>query len=193
MKGAVTPYTEALLEVFFRALKDQDSEVLSNAAFAVGLLVEHSETDISPHLGLILQALHPLFINISEDATPTRLNAKDNATGAVARIIEKYSNAIPLDQVLPIFVGALPLKNDPLENRPVFRAIFHLFQTNSPALAGYLDQLLPAFAFVLDPTQQKDQLGDDQMRSMLINLIGMINQEAPQKVQAAGLGPFLSG
>ncbi|KAF9525156.1 armadillo-type protein [Crepidotus variabilis] len=193
LKGAITPHTDALLDIFFRALKDDENEVLSNAAFAIGLLIEHSEVDLSSHLGTILQALHPLFINIPEGAPSARLNAKDNATGAVARILEKYTTTIPLDQVLPIFVGALPLKNDPLENRPVFRAIFHLFKTNGQALFAYLDQLLPAFAYVLDPSQQKDQLGDDEVRSSLINLIGLINQEAPTKVQAAGLTPYLPG
>ena len=56
-----------------------------------------------------------------------------------------------LDQVLPVFVNALPLKNDYLENRPVFRAIFHLFRNDGSVLFPYMDHLLQVFAVVLDP------------------------------------------
>lgn len=190
MKEAVTPHTDVLLNLFDRALRDSESEVLSNAAFAIGLLVEFSQADLTQHLSHILQALHPLFI-VPPDSPAAQFNAKDNAAGAVGRIIIRYSNSIPLDQVLPVFLGALPLKNDQLENRPVFRALFSLFKTNGAALFGFLDQLLPVFAYVLDPNGP-DQIGDE-IRGELIHLIALINQEAPDKVQAAGLHVFLPG
>ncbi|KAF9005943.1 armadillo-type protein, partial [Cyathus striatus] len=166
--GCLAEIIAASLELFHRALGDTDYEVLSNAAFAVGLLVENSEVDLSPQYLHLLQALRPLF-DVAADASPTKLNAKDNATGAVARLITRNSGAIPLDQVLPIFISALPLKNDYLENRPVFRAIFYLFRTNGAALRPYLDSLLSVFAHVLDPNSP-DQVGDD-IRGELIQLI----------------------
>lgn len=72
----------------------------------------------------------------------------------------------------------------------MFRALFQLFETNGGLLYPYLDQLLPVFAYVLDPSS--DQLGDE-IRAQLIRLIGLINQEAPQKVHTAGLSPYLPG
>ncbi|OBZ65245.1 putative importin subunit beta-4 [Grifola frondosa] len=129
MKSAITPSTEPLLELFYRALSDDESEVQCNAAFASGLLVEHSEVDLSPQFIHLLAALRPLFV-VAHDAPTAKLNARDNAVGAVARMIVKNTAALPLDQVLPVFFEALPLKNDFLENRPVFRAVFHLFKTN---------------------------------------------------------------
>jgi hypothetical protein len=190
MKGAITPHTQPLLELFHRALGDSDSEVLSNAAFATGLLVENSERDLAPQMLQLLQALRPLF-NVPEPASAALLNAKDNAAGAVARLIVRNSAAMPLDQVLPIFVDALPLKHDFLENRPVFRALFHLFKTNGPILLPYMDRLLAVFAYVLNPSGP-DQVGDE-IRGELIHLIAAINNEEPAKVQAAGLGVFLPG
>lgn len=189
MKGAISPHTDKLLSLLDRALTDEEYEVLSNAAFAIGLLIEHSTIDLSQHLGHILQALHRLFI-LPSNATAAQQNAKDNAAGAVGRIIIRYANFIPLEQVLPVFLGALPLK-DHLENRPVFRALFQLFETHGTLLYPYLDQLLPVFGYVLDPSG-KDQLGDD-IRPQLIRLIALISQEAPDKVQAAGLSPYLPG
>ncbi|KAF9462876.1 armadillo-type protein [Collybia nuda] len=190
MKGAITPSTEPLLELFYRALSDSDAEVQSNAAFAVGQLVENSEVDLSPQYLHLLAGLRPLFV-ITPDAPAAKLNAKDNAAGAVGRLLLRNAAAIPLDQVLPVFIDALPLKNDFLENRPVFRALFHLFRTNGAALYPFMDRLLQVFAHVLDPSGP-DQVGDE-IRAQLIDLIGALNAEDPVKVQASGLGVFLPG
>ncbi|KAF5383571.1 hypothetical protein D9615_003515 [Tricholomella constricta] len=190
MKGAVTPSTEPLLELFYRALGDTDAEVQSNAAFAVGQLVENTEVDLAPQYLHLLGALRPLFI-VTQDSPAAKLNAKDNAAGAVGRLFIRNTAAIPLDQVLPIFVDALPLKNDYLENRPVFSAIFHLFRTNGAALYPFLDRLLQVFGEVLDQNQP-EQVEED-IRNQLILLIGAVNKEDPMKVQASGLTVFLPG
>jgi len=187
LKSGVTPWTESLYTLFIKALGDKEAEVLSNAAFAVGLLVEHSETDMSGQYLTLLGALRPLF-NASPDAPAAFLNAKDNAAGAVGRLLVKNTSALPLDQVLPVFVNALPLKNDYLENRPAFRAIFHLFRSHGSLLFPYMDHLLQVFALVLDPNGP-DQVGDET-RAELIQLIGALNQQDPVKINAAGLSAF---
>jgi len=190
MKGAITPSTEPLLELLWRAISDLDAEVQSNAAFATGLLVENSEQDLSPQYIALLGALQPLF-NQPNDAPAPRLNARDNACGAVARLILRNASAVPLAQVLPVLFGALPLRNDLLENRPVFRAVLYLFQTQPDLLSPYLDGLLRVFTHVLDPSGV-DQVGDE-IRAGLIGLIGVLNSQTPEKVQQAGLGPFVPG
>ncbi|KZT21128.1 ARM repeat-containing protein [Neolentinus lepideus HHB14362 ss-1] len=190
MKSAVTQWTEPLMDLFYKALSDDESEVQSNAAFAAGLLVEHSDVDLSAQYMQILAQLHPLFV-VAPDAPAARFNARDNACGAVARMIVKNSAGLPLEQVLLVLIPALPLRSDPLENRPVFRCIFHLFKTNPQALHPYIDQLLSVFAYVLDPSRP-EQI-QDEIRAELIELIGALNKENPSKVQAAGLTPFVPG
>ncbi|THG94520.1 hypothetical protein EW026_g6967 [Hermanssonia centrifuga] len=189
-KEAVTPLTEPLLELFYRALSDPEPEVLTNATFASGLLVEHSTMDLSSQFLHLLAAYRPLF-DVPADAPIARLNARDNAVGAVSRMIFKHPSAIPLDQVLPVLIGAMPLKQDYLENRPLFRTIFHLFSTQPLVLQPYMDKLLHVFAYVLDPSLP-EQVGED-IRKELIALITLLNREDPVKVQAAGLAPFVPG
>lgn len=190
MKSDITPWTQQLMELFFSALSDSEPEVQCNAAFASGLLIEHSTFDLSPQYLQILAALRPIFV-VTPDAPTAKFNARDNAVGAVARMIVKNTAAVPLDQVLPVFLDALPLRNDFLENRPVFRAIFHLFNTQPQIFHPHLDKLLHVFAFVLDPTGP-DQVGDE-IRAELIGLIGLLNREEPGRVQAAGLSAFVPG
>jgi importin-4 len=188
MKVAITPFTEPLLELFYRALSDPDAEVQSNAAFAVGMLVESTEQDLSPQYLPLLGALRPLF-NVTLESSSARLNARDNAAGAVARFILKNTSAVPLDQVLPVLLSALPLQNDFLENRPIFQAIFYLFRTNPQSLHPHIDKLLPVFAHVLDPSGA-DQISSE-IRSELIELIRALAAENPGRVQAVGLSAFV--
>ena len=68
LKSAVTPSTEVLFNLLYQTLQDEDAEVYSNAAFAIGFLVEHSGHDLSSHYGAILTALRPLF-NVEDDAS----------------------------------------------------------------------------------------------------------------------------
>lgn len=188
IKGAVTPHTQPLLELLYKALGDNEPEVQSNACFAVGLLVEHSAVDLTPQYLPLLAALRPLF-DVAPDAHRSRLNAKDNAAGAVARLIYRNYTAVPLDQVLPVFVAALPLKTDYVENRPVFRALFHLFRTAPQTLGPHVDALLPVFRHILDPNGP-DQIGDEG-RAELIQLVTFLNTQEPAKIQAAGLMAYL--
>jgi hypothetical protein len=97
MEAAVTPFTDSLFPLFLRALADPEAEVQSNAAFAMGSLIYRSQTDLSSQHLTVLGALHPLF-NPAADST-RKDNARDNACGAVARMMLKNIAAVPLDQV----------------------------------------------------------------------------------------------
>lgn len=188
MDSSITPFTEPLLELFYRALSDSEAEVQGNAAFATGLLVQHSQIDLSAQMMPLLAALRPLF-EAPPDALAPRLHARDNAAGAVARMIVRNTASMPLDQVLPVWIQSLPLKNDFQENAPVYRALFHLFRTNGAALQPYMEHLLQVFAYVLDPERAEEQL-PEEVRGELIQLVKALNAEMPEKVQAAGLAAF---
>ena len=73
----------------------------------------------------MLQKLHSLFVNNA------LLNTVDNVCGAIARLITTNPASVPLNQVLPSFFTALPLKVDHSENKAVFNCIFFLFSTQT--------------------------------------------------------------
>ncbi|KAG8895285.1 hypothetical protein FRB99_000665 [Tulasnella sp. 403] len=160
------------------------AEVRSNAAFACGVLVENSETDTAQGQTMLLSRLKPLF-EVGPNSSSPELHGRDNAAGAVSRMILKNAGSLPLEQVLPVLYAALPLKNDYLENAPVYRAIFHLFRTNGQVMLNYVDALLPAFAAVLAPGAE-DQLTPD-VRAELVQLVHLLKDQVPDKIAAVGL------
>lgn len=129
MGNGVTPYTSSLMKVLLHRLGDEDPEAKSNAAFAVGVLAEHTTDDeqIVQNLGTIFTRLEPML-----DAGGVA-RMRDNAAGCISRIIMKYPDRIPLGEVLPRLVNVLPLKEDYKENTPVYEMIVKLCK--SPFLA----------------------------------------------------------
>lgn len=94
----MTPFTEPLLAHIVRAFTDEDVEVRSNAAFAVGALVENSQQDISSQYLNILISLRPYF-EVAPGSADNLFMARDNAVGCVARIIVKNMPEAQLEQV----------------------------------------------------------------------------------------------
>ena len=82
----------------------QDAINRQNAAFCCGILVEVCPSATSGFMQQVLMALHPMF---GEEEEP---GARDNAAGAVGRMLLAYGGNLPLEQVLPVLLGALPLK-----------------------------------------------------------------------------------
>jgi hypothetical protein len=58
----------------------------------------------SPLMPQLLQALHPLFRPEEEPG------ARDNAAGAVGRTLLAMGAALPVEQIVPVLVSALPLQ-----------------------------------------------------------------------------------
>lgn len=179
-----TNLLQSLLEIISRGLRDEEADVRSNAAFASGVLVEHSEADLSGQYMALLGALLPFF-QAPEHSAPSVYNARDNGAGAVSRMITKNAGALPLDQILPLILSVLPLQFDPLENRAVYSALFTVFRTQPQLLMPHIDHLLSAFAYVLLDQSHEDDT-TDETKAELRALVEHLKSEIPEKVAAAG-------
>lgn len=108
LETAVGPFTEQLLQLGLRAVADEDVEVRSNAAFFLGSLVFWTNSDITPHYIDILKGLQPLFTVPDNSSKEKSERAKDNAAGAIARMILKNKASLPLEQVLQPTTSPFP-------------------------------------------------------------------------------------
>jgi hypothetical protein len=66
------------------------------------MLVEGCPQECSGQVEALLHGLHPLF---GEEEEP---GARDNAAGAVSRLLLAYGGALPLEQILPVLLKVLP-------------------------------------------------------------------------------------
>jgi len=152
MGNAVTPFTDTVLTMLLRRLSDPDPETKSNAAYATGLLIFHSQDSKTylPHFNTILGKLEPLLHT-------QHARTLDNACGCVSRMIMAHQDQVPVDDVMPVIVEQLPLKEDYEENKPIFECIAGLYQHGNETVIGLTQQLIPVFSAVLgEPAEQLD-------------------------------------
>ncbi|KAG0289691.1 hypothetical protein BGZ96_006793 [Linnemannia gamsii] len=182
MLGGVTQFTDIIFPIALKGLSDEEPEVRSNAAYTVGALCQNTTLDISSQYQPLLLALYPLFQGQNLD------NVTDNACGAVARMIMRHPQAVPVDQVLPVFVQALPLKRDYEENEPVYKLLFSLIRSQNQWVFSNMPQLLEIFANVLS---KEDEL-KPHTRQEMIEIIKALNQQFPaMNIGASALAPYL--
>jgi importin-4 len=156
MGSAVTPYTAQLGQILLKRLTDEDPQTKSNAAYAVGRLVEKSDdtATVAKAYPPILSRVHNL-LNIKEG------RCRDNAVGCISRLILKNREGVPTAEILPEIVdsGILPLKEDYEENEPVWKMIVQMYKWEDQTVIGLTPKLIPAIKAVLE--EPEEQLNDE--------------------------------
>ncbi|GIM10802.1 hypothetical protein Vretimale_14380 [Volvox reticuliferus] len=141
----MTPHIGDIVPLLLKELRCTEATNRQNAAFCVGVLTEGcGGAAMAPHYPKLLQALHPLF-----DATEND-GVRDNALGCVGRMMLADGGAgaalLPLEPLLPVFLGALPLKEDLKEASPVYGALCLMMAGDQAhRLAARAGQIMAAF------------------------------------------------
>uniref|UniRef100_A0A8C9RLH8 Importin 4 n=1 Tax=Scleropages formosus TaxID=113540 RepID=A0A8C9RLH8_SCLFO len=118
--------SEQLMPVLVTGAKDCDAEVRSNSVFALGALAEAAGPAIVQYP--VILGLFSSLLSKEEDP-----RAVDNLCAALCRMIVSSPGSVPLDQVFPVLLSHLPLKEDLEENKTVFGCLAFLYSHN-PAL-----------------------------------------------------------
>ncbi|KAG0148490.1 hypothetical protein CROQUDRAFT_669862 [Cronartium quercuum f. sp. fusiforme G11] len=193
--ASVGPFTETLLQLGLRAVADEDCEVRSNAAFFLGSLAFWTDVDITSHYIDILKGLQPLFTVSDIPSKEKSECAKDNAAGAIARMIIKNKASLPLEQVLPLFFEALPLKQDFAESAKCFEAIIMLIREQHPLVQPHFEHILAVFAHVLPtatpPAPEEKAMITTETRAQIVQLLHQLNTQVPDQLAARGLNAYL--
>jgi hypothetical protein len=102
MKPFVSNYSPILLNY----AKDQDENVVQSAVYGLGVCAQVNPLSFAPFSGGALELLAPIIDSGSES------HARDNAISAYGKIILNCSNALPVENLLPLWLRCLPLKTD---------------------------------------------------------------------------------
>lgn len=140
MESAIEPYVARAMPQVLRELRSAESGNRRNAAFCVGVLCRHGGREGAGHYMEALRLLHPLFQDGEDWGT------RDNAAGAVARIVAAAGPAVPLDKALPLVLGALPLQEDLDECVTVYGSLADLLTgPHAQSATPFLPAIIGAF------------------------------------------------
>ncbi|TMW68798.1 hypothetical protein Poli38472_006266 [Pythium oligandrum] len=177
-------YVERVFPVVLQGLTSENYVLRANSAFCVGILAEISGANLVGAYEQILHALRPLFDKESNDDVVV-----DNAAAAVARLITTNIAAVPLEAVMPVFLGALPLTADFDENPIVFKCLNGLVQSRNPVVMNAMPQVLEVYAKSFLETSNVEE---DEQEQIKVQLRGLLAEfDAQVKGVVAQLNPEL--
>ncbi|KAL5156972.1 putative importin subunit beta-4 [Glycine soja] len=137
MGSPIASYVDRVMPLVLKELASSEATNRRNAAFCVGELCKNGHEQALKYYDNILRGLHPLFGESEPDDA-----VRDNAAGAVARMIMVHPESIPLNQVLPVFLRVLPLKEDHEESMAVYSCVFSLILSLVPELVNLFAQVV---------------------------------------------------
>jgi importin-4 len=183
LEGAIFEFWSSMfLPCLLAALADTDDNVKRNAAFCTGICAEHLGERIASDYPNLLAQLGPIFSlsttadnNASENDTNTAA-CVDNAAAAVARMIMACPNHVPMAQVLPVFLQALPLKMDDTENETVYNCLLGLLSVQHTALLSQMGHVQR----IVSQACQDDSTVDVEIQTKLRAAAQSLSQTPPQ-------------
>ncbi|KAB1207042.1 putative importin subunit beta-4 [Morella rubra] len=169
MGPPIVDYIDRVMPMVLKELASSEATNRRNAAFCVGELCKNGGESTLKYFGDILRGLFPLFGESEPDNA-----VRDNAAGAVARMIMVHPESIPLNQVLPVFLKVLPLKEDHEESMAVYSCVCNLVLSSNPQILSLVPELVNLFAQVAvspeETSEVKAQVG--RAFSHLISIYG---------------------
>jgi hypothetical protein len=185
--GAVK-YAEAVLPAVQNGLGDQMESVRRNAAFCVGQLVAATNKLLVPHFPQILQLLAPLCQRSAESSTGDDGGADvDNALSAVCRLIREAPEAVPLGQVLPVILTALPLRADHDEGENIYDCLITVLQSGSPDVVPLFNDFITAFSAPLVASSKSTRTTKTMLQTAVQSMATSAQFSAPLQAAIAAV------
>ncbi|KAJ6809219.1 putative importin subunit beta-4 isoform X1 [Iris pallida] len=153
MGAPISGYVDRVMPLVLKELASSEATNRRNAAFCAGELCRNGGAITLKYYGDILRALYPLFGESEPDYA-----VRDNAAGAVARMMMVQPQSIPLNQVLPVFLKALPLKEDYEESMAVYNCICNLILSANPQILPMVPDVVQVFAQVAVSPAESDEV-----------------------------------
>ncbi|XP_069618553.1 importin-4 [Ranitomeya imitator] len=167
-------FVAQLFPAFIAGTQDGDNEVCSNAVFGLGVLAEHG--------GAAMLKNFPKLLSIFSSMMSSQKNARtlDNVCAAVSRMILAHPEGVPVQQVFPVLLRSMPLKEDFEENCVVFKCIAFLYEKNPSQVVAHVNDIARIFGHVLGTKEIKP----DTEQTILL-LLRNVAQHFPQELQNA--------
>ena len=191
--AGIAPHATALQQLLLARGADEDHMVRSNAAYGLGLLVEHAGDE--PALANLYQSALRMAMPKLADKEGADERERDNWAGCVARLAAEKPSAIPMPQILTALVEALPLEEDFQENEPVWGLLVSLYRDGSDEARGVLGPLTEKVMAAAETTlgEPEEQL-KDSTREEVLQLVRFVQTKSPSLVNSRpGLAAALSG
>ncbi|MED6238474.1 hypothetical protein ATANTOWER_022324 [Ataeniobius toweri] len=175
-QGVAARLSNRLLTVLVAGVKDNDAEVRNNSVFGLGCLAQAA--------GPLIVSDYPMMLSVFSNmlGKESDLRVIDNLCAALCRMIMSNVDAVPLEQVVPVLVSHLPLKEDQEENQTVFKCLTIIYERSPALVVKLLKPIVAASSHVLG---HKDV--DTETQRTVVALMKELAQKHGAEFQVAAL------
>jgi hypothetical protein len=159
---------------------DEYPEVRQAAAYGCGIMAQKGGPGYAEACAQLLNPLAAAIAKPSARSTEEDSAATENAISAVSKILQHNSSAINTNEVIPAFIGWLPIWNDLEEVPHVYNYFCDLVEANHPLVLGDNGANLPQIFNIILQTFTHgvfDDLTAEELKPVkqrLINIMKMI-------------------
>ncbi|KAM7251233.1 hypothetical protein ACFE04_023116 [Oxalis oulophora] len=184
-REAALKYYDTYLPFLLNACNDENPDVRQAAVYGLGVCAEFGGSAFKP---LVVEALSRLnaVIGHPDAQHPDNVMAYDNAVSAFGKICQFHRDSIDAAQVVPAWLGCLPIKGDLIEAKVVHDQLCSMVERSDGELLGpnnqYLPKIVAVFAEIL--CAGKD-LATEQTANRMINLLKQLQQTLPPATLAS--------
>jgi hypothetical protein len=164
---------DAIVDAVLFGLQQETEIVKVNAAVLAGSIVQHGGAPARARAFDVLAGLQPLFVG---GAGVSQL-AFDNACGAVGRMVATMPLALPLPQLLPVWLASLPVREDEDERNTALLGLLKLAEANGAALLPFAGEVARIAAYEVANETVKPEL-----RTALQQLVAALAQQEQSAV-----------
>ncbi|KAL9436420.1 hypothetical protein AB3S75_022466 [Citrus x aurantiifolia] len=184
-REAALKYYDTYLPFLLEACNDEHPDVRQAAVYGIGVCAEFGGSVFKPLVGEALSRLN-FVIRHPNALHSDNVMAYDNAVSALGKICQFHRDSIDAAQVVPAWLGCLPLKGDLIEAKVVHAQLCSMVERSDGEILGpnhqYLPKIVTIFAEVL--CGGKD-LVTEQTASRMINLLRQLQQSLPPSTLAS--------
>jgi len=166
-----------LFSVFFeemlRCCSDSNPEIRQAAVFGVGLCGQFGGAAIAPYVNASLEAISKCIM-YPDARSDENVYATENAISAAGKLCQFHSGSLDVNMVLPMWVHQLPVKEDDIESKLVYKQFIHFVKTyphvivqNTPERIGKLLEIISE-CFLNEDLCEPETLVE--MKALLVSL-----------------------
>uniref|UniRef100_A0A667ZJA9 Karyopherin (importin) beta 3 n=1 Tax=Myripristis murdjan TaxID=586833 RepID=A0A667ZJA9_9TELE len=171
-------YAEYFLRPMLQSLCDSSPEVRQAAAYGVGVMAQYGGENYRP---FCTEAI-PLLVGViqaAESRSKENVNATENCISAVGKVMRFRPECANVNEILPHWLGWLPLNEDKEEAVHTFDFLCDLIETNNPIILGPDNSNLPKiFLIIAEGVANESVKSEDACSKRLAHVI--------RQVQASG-------
>ncbi|KAM3384743.1 hypothetical protein ACQJBY_009012 [Aegilops geniculata] len=172
-------YYDTYVPFLLEASNDDNSDVRQAAVYGLGVCAEFGGLTFRPLVGEALSKLNNV-IRHPEAQHADNIMAYDNAVSALGKICQFHRDGIDAAQVIPAWLGCLPIKDDKIEAKVVHDQLCSMVERSDAQVLGphsqYLPKIVSIFAEVLCNGKE---LATDETTTRMISVLKRFQQTLP--------------